>query len=80
MELKCLNEIDVIEDITGPTPWESLVVVVPKNIGGVQICITMKKANEAIQKIKHLIAAMDDLITDLNPADYLSQHPHYKPK
>ena len=62
-ELKCLREMDIIEEVTGPTPWVSPAVVVPKKNKGVHICINRRKANEAIQRIKH---PMDDLTADLN--------------
>ena len=42
-ELKRLREMDVIKEVTGPTPWVSPVVVVPKNDNDVRICIDMKK-------------------------------------
>ena len=64
-ELKRLREMDVIEEVTGPTPWVSLVVVVAQKNMGVRICIDMRKANEAIQRIKHPMPTMDDLIADL---------------
>ena len=65
-KLKRLREMDVIEEVTGLTPWVSLVVVVPKKNKGVCICIDTRKANEAIQRIKHPMPTMDDLIADLN--------------
>ena len=52
-ELKRLREMDVIEEVTGPTPWVNPMVVVPKKNKGVHICIDMRKVNEAIQRIKH---------------------------
>ena len=65
--------MDVIEEVTGPTPWVSPVVVVPKKNKGVRICIDMRKANEAIQRIKHPMPTMDDLIADLNGSTVFSK-------
>ena len=72
-ELKRLREMDVIEEVTGPTPWVSLVVVVPKKNKSVRICIDMRKANEAIQRIKHPMPTMDDLTADLNSSTVFSK-------
>ena len=63
----------VIKEVTGPTPWVSPVVVVPKKNKGVRICIDMRKANEAIQRIKHPMPTMDDLIADLNGSTVFSK-------
>ena len=48
-------------------------VVVPKKNKGVRICIDMRKANEAIQRIKHPMPTMDDLIADLNGSTVFSK-------
>ena len=72
-ELKRLREMDVIEEVTDPTPWVSPVVVVPKKNKGVRICIYMRKANETIERIKHPMPTMDDLISDLNGSTVFSK-------
>ena len=73
VELKCLREMDVIEEVTGPTPWVSSVVVVPKKNKGVRMCIDPWKANEAIQRKKTPNETMDNLIADLNGSMVLSK-------
>ena len=47
-ELERLEKLDVIEKVTGPTPWISPVVVVPKKNKGVNVCVDMREANKAI--------------------------------
>ena len=67
-ELKRLREMNVIEEVTGPTP-----LVVPKKNKGVCVCIDMRKANEAIQWIKNPMLTMDDLIAGLNGSTVFSK-------
>ena len=56
-----------MEKVSGPTPWTSPIVVVPKKSGEVQICIDMREANKAVKREKrHLMPTIDDLVTDLN--------------
>ncbi|XP_015769353.1 PREDICTED: uncharacterized protein LOC107347890 [Acropora digitifera] len=40
-ELKRLENLDIIEKVTGPTPWVSPIVVVPKSSGQVRLCVDM---------------------------------------
>ena len=72
-ELKGLRKMELIEEVTGSTPWVSPVVVVPKKNKAVRIYIDMRKANEAIQRIKHPMPTMDGLIADLNGATVFSK-------
>ncbi|XP_014678410.1 PREDICTED: uncharacterized protein LOC106818198 [Priapulus caudatus] len=51
-ELDKLKEMDVIEKVSGSTPWVSLIVVVPKKNNEVRICVDMRKANEAVKRTK----------------------------
>ena len=70
MELKRLEELDIIETVTGPTPWVSLIVIVPKRSGQVRICVDMRETNKAV---KHLMPTIDDLVADLNRATVFSK-------
>ena len=70
MELKRLEELDIIETVTGPTPWVSLIVIVPKRSGQVRICVDMREANKTV---KHLMPTIDDLVADLNGATVFSK-------
>ncbi|XP_014668802.1 PREDICTED: uncharacterized protein K02A2.6-like [Priapulus caudatus] len=71
-ELDKLKEMDVIEKVSGPTPWVSPIVVVPKKNNEVRICVEMRKANEAVKRTKHVMPTIDELITDLNGASVFS--------
>ena len=72
IELKRLEDDDIIEKTDGPTPWISPIVVVPKKSGAVRICVDMREANKAVMREKHLMPTLDDLITDLNGATTFS--------
>ena len=73
MELKRLEELDIIEPVTGPTTWVSPIVVVPKSSGQVRICVGMREANKAVKRQKHLMPTIDDLVADLNGATVFSK-------
>ena len=55
-----------------PTPWVSLVVVVSKSDGIVRMCMDMRMANQAIQRVHHLIPTVEDVSLDLNQAKYFT--------
>ena len=44
-ELDRLDSLDIIEKVTGPTPWVSPIVVVPKSSGHVGLCVDMREPN-----------------------------------
>ena len=52
--------------IDGPTPWVSPLVIIPKKNGGVQVCVDMRMANQAIKRERHPMPTIDDLIHTLN--------------
>ena len=51
----------------------SPIVAVPKKDGGVRICIDMRFANEAIERIRHPIPTVDDISFALNGAKFFSK-------
>ena len=67
-ELQKLENDDIIEKMTGPTPWVSPIVTPPKpkDPDKVRICVDMRQANMAIQRERHLKPTMDDVIHELN--------------
>ena len=74
-ELRKLEEDDIIERVTGPTPWVSPIVTPPKpkDPDQVGICVDMRQANVAIQRERHLTPTMDDVIHELNGARVFSK-------
>ena len=74
-ELQKLEDDDIIEQVTGPTPWVSPIVTPPKpkDPDKVRICVDMRQANMAIQRERHLTPTMDDVIHELNGARVFSK-------
>lgn len=74
-ELKRLEENDIIEDATGPTPWVSLIVAAPKpkNPNEVRVCVVMRLPNRAIRRERHPSPTVDDIINSLNGAKTFSK-------
>ena len=72
-ELERLENLDIIENVTGPTPWVSPIVVFPKSSRQVRLCVDMRKANKAVKHEKHLMQTIDDLVADLNGATVFSK-------
>jgi hypothetical protein len=60
----------VIERVDGPTPWVSPVVVAPKpkQPGKIRMCVDMRRANQAIQRERHITPTVREIIGDLNGA------------
>ena len=73
-ELQELEDRDVIERVDGPTPWVSPIVVTtrPHDPSKIRICVDMKAANKAIQRIRHITPTLDDILADLNGATTFS--------
>ena len=65
-KLEELVNHDVIEQVQGPTPWVSPIVVVPKPTGDIRLCVDMRKANRAIVRERHPIPTVDDVLYQLN--------------
>ena len=72
-ELERLENLDIIEKVTGPTPWVSPIVVVPKSSGQVRLCVDMQEPNKAVKHEKHLMPTIDDLVADVNGATVFSK-------
>ncbi|CAB4013330.1 Transposon Tf2-9 poly [Paramuricea clavata] len=66
--LDTLESDGIIEKVSDATPWVSPLVVIPKKDGEIGICIDMRMANQAIQRERHPIPTVDDLIHKLNGA------------
>ncbi|GFS20935.1 transposon Ty3-G Gag-Pol polyprotein [Elysia marginata] len=72
-ELKRLEEQDIIENVEGPTPWVSPIVVIPKKTGGVRLCVDMRRANEAIKRERHPMPTLEEVINELNGSKFFSR-------
>ena len=68
-EVEKLEQLDIIEDVTGkPTPWLSQLVVVPKSQNDIRLCIDMRNANTAITRTRYPTPTVDDLLVKLKGA------------
>lgn len=67
-----LENLDVIEKASGPTPWISPVVVVPKK-NDIRLCIDMRQANSAIIRERHPIPTVDEVLHVLNQSTIFSK-------
>ena len=58
-----LEKEDVIERVLEKegAPWVSPIIVVPRKDGGFRICVDMRAANEAIQRVRHAIPTVVDI-------------------
>lgn len=74
-EIKKLLDADIIEPAEGPTEWVSRIVTPPKphDPNQIRLCVDMRDANEAIQRVRHVTPTLDDLISDLNGATIFSK-------
>ena len=74
-ELEIMKANNLIEEVDGPTPWVSPIVVAPKpkSPNEVRICVDMRKPNLAIKRTRHIIPTVDDIIVDLNGSKVFSK-------
>ncbi len=73
-ELDKLQQAGIIEDATGPTPWVSPIVVVPKkDPSQVRICVDMRGPNTAVIRERHPTPTIEEIIHDLNGATVFSR-------
>jgi transposase InsO family protein len=73
-ELTYMLEQDVIEPVSGPTPWISPIVPVPKpnTPGEIRICSDNRCSNRAIKPCRHTFPTLDDVAVWLNGAAVIS--------
>ena len=72
-KLKQLEDQDIIEHVTGPTPWVSPLVIVDKPNGDGRLCVNMCKPNEALCRTHHPYPTSEEILQDLNGSKFLSK-------
>ena len=72
-EIERLKAMDIIEDAEGPTPWVSPLVLVHKPNNAIRICIDSRAINTAIERERHPMNTLEELIVDLNGSQYFSK-------
>ena len=65
--------MDIIEDAVGPTPWISPLVIVHKPNGDIRVCLDSRIINTAIERERHPLNTIEELIVELNGTQYFSK-------
>ena len=70
-----MEKEDIIEKVTGPTPWLSPLVIAPKpkNPDGIRIRVDMRNTNKTIKREHHIIPTIHEITTDLDKACVFSK-------
>ena len=73
-QLEHNTELGIVDKTSGPTPWVSPIVYVPKpKPGKIRVCVDMHQANKAIKRERHSMPTIDELITELSGASVFSK-------
>ena len=72
-ELNELVKLDIIEAVDGPTPWVNPIVIVPKPSGRIRLCLDMRQANQAIERGRHPIPTVEEVIQAMNGSTVFSK-------
>lgn len=68
-----LIDNDIIEPVENATPWVNPVVIVPKPSGEIRLCLDMRRANEAIERVRFPIPTVDEILQELNGSKVFSK-------
>ena len=71
-KIKQLIDLDIIEPVTGSTPWISPVIAIPKG-EDIRLVVDMRKPNTAIKRSHHPIPTLEELITKFNGCKLFSK-------
>ena len=72
-EIERLEKLDIIEKVEGPTPWISPLVIVHKPNNEIRICLDSRVINTAIERERHPMNTIKELIVDLNGSKIFSK-------
>ena len=64
---------DIIEEVKGPTPWVSPIVIAHKKDGDIRICTDMRHANRAIKRSHFHIPTVEEVLQFAQGAKFFSQ-------
>ena len=67
-----LLELDIIEEVSGPSSWVSPVVVIPKG-DDIRLCVDMRQANSGVRRERYPVPTVDEVLQDLNQSKYFSK-------
>ncbi|KXJ77560.1 hypothetical protein RP20_CCG007211 [Aedes albopictus] len=63
---------DIIERVEKPTSWVSPLVPILKDNGDLRMCIDMRRANQAIQRLNHPLPVFEEILPRIRNARYYS--------
>ena len=72
-KLKQLEELDVIEKVSGPISWINPLVTVEKPNGDIRICLDMRQAKHAILREKHPVPTVEETFQEISEAKVFSK-------
>ena len=74
-EIQKLLKQDIIESVeSNPTPWVSPIVTPPKKDGSsIRLCIDMREPNKAIERERHQMPTVNEIINDVNGSAIFSK-------
>jgi len=72
-EIDKLLSLDIIESVKDPARWISPVVIVPKPSGEIRLCVDMRRANEAVIRVRHPMPTFDELLLEMNGSTVFSK-------
>ena len=72
-KLEELLQQEIIEKVSGPTPWVSPIVCAPKKNGDVRLCVDMRRANKAVKRERHPMPTIDDVLHEMTGAVLFSK-------
>lgn len=68
-----LVDLDIIEEVKGPTTWVSPVVIVNKPDNDIRLCIDMRQANKAIIREVFQIPVIDEVLEKINGSKWFGK-------
>ena len=72
-EIDRLDNLDITEPPSGPTPWVSAVVPVEKRNGEIRLCVDLRMVNKAVKRERHPGPTLDDWQAELKDAKVVSR-------
>ena len=71
--IQTMLDNDIIEKVSGPTPWVSPIVPIIKENGEIRVCTDAKMLNTAIKREVHNMPTVEEIAIELNGAKFISK-------
>lgn len=72
-KLDQLLTMDIIEPVSGPAEWVSPLVIIVKDNGDLRLCVDMRRANQAIQRERHIMPTFEDFLPRFKSARFFTR-------